>query len=124
MQKLLWLMLAGGCGAAARYGLAGVVQRWGGGSFPWGTAAVNVLGCFFFGLVWSVLEQRTGWSPQIRLAVLTGFIGSFTTFSTFMFETNGLLQGSQWLFAILNVVGQLVVGLLLLLLGLAVGRTI
>lgn len=121
-QKLLYLALAGGLGALSRYGLAGLVQRLAGGSFPLGTFAVNILGCFLFGLVWGVLEHRLG--PQFRVVVLTGFMGAFTTFSTYAFESATLMQHGQWGWALANLAGQNVLGLALLFAGLALGRAI
>jgi len=130
MQKLLLIAVAGGFGALARYGLAGAVQRWAdsvsasGAFFPWGTAAVNLVGCFFFGLLWVALEERFSFSPDQRAIVLTGFMGAFTTFSTFMFETQKLLEDAQYLAALGNVALQNGVGLVAVILGLIVGRLI
>ena len=58
LQKLLLIAVAGGVGALARYGLAGLVQRTTNGEFPWGTAVVNVTGCLLFGALWAVMESR------------------------------------------------------------------
>ena len=122
LEKLLWIGAAGALGALARYGLAGVVQRAAGASFPWGTWAVNVAGSFLFGLVWSLAEERMLISGETRAIVLTGFMGAFTTFSTFMFETGTLAQGGQWDLVALNVLGQNAVGLTFMFLGMAAGR--
>lgn len=122
MEKLLWLGAAGALGALARYGLAGMVQRVGGAAFPWGTWAVNVVGTFLFGLVWSLAEERMLISGETRLIVLTGFMGAFTTFSTFMFETGTLVRAAEWDLVALNVLGQNVAGLALMFVGMAVGR--
>lgn len=124
MQKLLVLGLAGGLGSLCRYGLSGLVQRLAGASFPLGTFAVNVLGCFLFGLVWGALEDRVGLNPEIRLIALTGFMGAFTTFSTFAFESMSLIQHAQWPAALANVAGQTVLGLVMILAGTALGRTL
>ncbi len=115
------LALAGGMGALSRYGLAGLVQRLAGGNFPVGTFCVNIFGCFLFGFVWGVLETRLG--PQFRVVVLTGFMGAFTTFSTYAFESLSLAQHGQWTLALVNILGQNVLGLLLLFGGLALGRS-
>jgi len=121
-QNLIFMALAGGAGALCRYGLSGVVQRVVGERFPAGTLVVNLLGCLLFGLLWGWLEGRAGFSPQIRMVVLTGFLGAFTTFSTFAFETAGLLQGGQWLAAALNVGAQTVAGVVLVLIGMSVAQ--
>lgn len=120
--KLVWLALAGAMGTLSRYGLGGLVQRILGESFPWGTLTVNALGCFLFGFVWTLAEDRLLISGETRFIVLTGFLGAFTTFSTFTFETGGLLRDSEWLLALGNILGQNVLGLTLLFLGLTVGR--
>jgi len=122
MQNLVWIAAAGGLGALARYGLGGLVHRLWGPSFPWGTFVVNVLGCFFFGLVWALAESRFALSAQARLIALTGFMGAFTTFSTFIFETEALLRDGQWLWALGNFLGQNLLGLAALVLGLALAR--
>lgn len=121
-QNLILMAAAGGAGALCRYGLGGLVQHWAGERFPAGTLVVNLLGCLLFGLAWGWLEDRAGFSPQTRAVVLTGFMGAFTTFSTFAFETVNLLQGGQWLAAGLNVAGQVSAGVLLVMAGLALAQ--
>ncbi len=91
--KLLALCIAGALGTLARYGLQGLVQRWAGGSFPWGTLAVNALGCLAFGVIWTVASDRGLIGPQMRTILLVGFMGAFTTFSSFVFETAQLGRG-------------------------------
>lgn len=124
MQNLLVIALAGGLGAISRYGLAGFVQRHAPAGFPLGTFAVNLLGCLAFGLVWGLLEDRVGLAPQVRLAALTGFMGAFTTFSTFAFESAAMLQHGQWLYGSLNILGQNLGGLAFVLLGMGLGRLV
>ena len=85
---------------------------------------VNLLGCLLFGFVWGWLEGRVGFSPQTRAVVLTGFLGAFTTFSTFAFETANLLQGGQVLAAVLNVTVQTVLGVMFLLAGMTIAQSI
>ncbi len=108
----------------SRYWLSGVVQRLAGTNFPFGTFAVNLLGCLFFGTVWGFFESRLLPGSGIRLMVLTGFMGAFTTFSTYMFETAQLVKFSQIAMALANVVGQSLAGLTLVLCGIALGRLI
>lgn len=124
MQKLLLIALAGGFGALSRYGLAGLIQRSTDSIFPWGTAVVNVLGCFLFGLLWVAMEERFALSPETRAIVLTGFMGAFTTFSTYMFETQQLLEDSQYLAAFGNLGLQNALGLAAVVLGLTIGKMI
>jgi CrcB protein len=122
LQKLVLLALAGSIGTLARYGLGGFVQTHCGRIFPWGTAVVNLSGCLMFGIVWSALEERLSTSGETRSIILIGFMGAFTTFSTFMFETEQLLRDSQWLPALGYFTIHNVGGLAALIAGLAVGR--
>jgi fluoride exporter len=95
--KLFYLALAGAAGTLCRYGLGKFVQNLLGESFPWGTVTINLLGCLAFGLVWSSLENRL--SGELRIILLVGFMGAFTTFSTYMFEIEEQLRNAQWLAA-------------------------
>ena len=124
LHRLLLLALAGGLGAMARYGLSGLVQRYSGTTFPWGTLAVNILGCFVFGVIWAVATERMAMSPEVRTIILVGFLGSFTTFATFMSESHRLLADAQWLPALGNILITNLTGLGVFILGLAVGRVV
>lgn len=121
-MRILWLAVAGAIGTLLRYWFGGFVQRAYGGVFPWGTFAVNMAGCFLFGLVWTMAEERLVISGGARTVLLIGFMGAFTTFSTFMFETGELLRDSQTLVAILNIALQNVCGIIFLFLGIVAGR--
>src|SRR3989304_1993814 len=118
-MRIVLLLAAGALGTLARYWLGGFVQKASGGVFPWGTFAVNMNGCFLFGLVWSMAEERLVVSGEVRAVLLIGFMGAFTTFSTFVFETGELFRDAQWALAIGNLLLQNVSGIALLLLGLA-----
>jgi len=122
MTKLAWLAAAGAVGTLARYGVAGVVQRALGGAFPWGTLVVNAVGCLLFGLVWALAEERMVISGETRAILLVGFMGAFTTFSTFAFETSAMLRDAEWSFALANVLSQNVLGIVCFFAGLALGR--
>ncbi len=123
-QKLAWLALAGALGTLSRFGLSGLVQRVCGECFPWGTLSVNCIGCFCFGLVWSLAEERLFISGETRFIILTGFMGAFTTFSTFAFETGQQLRDSQVLTALANIAAHNFIGLGLLFAGLMLGRSL
>jgi fluoride exporter len=122
MTKLAWLAAAGALGTLARYGVGGVVQRALGGAFPWGTLVVNAVGCLLFGLVWALAEERMVISGETRAILLVGFMGAFTTFSTFAFETSAMLRDAEWSFAVVNVLSQNVLGIACFFAGLALGR--
>ena len=121
MSKVILIALAGAAGTLARYWLSSFVQQQA-GNFPWGTFAVNMIGSFLFGIVWTLTEERMVISADTRLIILTGFMGAFTTFSTFMFDTSNLMRQSQWLLAFGNIALQLIAGLAGMFLGFAIGR--
>lgn len=120
--KLLLLALAGAAGTLTRYGTTLFVQRHTTGYFPWPTVSVNMLGCFLFGLIFAFAESRAGWSDQTRMILLTGFMGSFTTFSAFAYDSKVLIEKSEWLLLAGSILGQNLLGLALLFLGFWVGK--
>ena len=122
VTKLLLIGGAGSLGALARYGLSGVVEARVSSLFPWGTVVVNLVGCLAFGFAVAITEDRFAFRPETRLFLLTGFMGAFTTFSTYVFETQQLLEDGQWLAALGNLSVQNFVGLAAMLAGLALGR--
>jgi CrcB protein len=108
----------GGClGAIARYWLAGLVQRYSSGEFPFGTLAVNVLGCLILGYVIGLVEYRQLFGPSVRLFLTVGVLGGFTTFSTFGYETFALLRDSQHWLALANVAANTVTGVVAVMVG-------
>jgi len=122
-QKMLMIAFAGALGTLARYGMTGMVQRMAGTStFPWGTVAVNIAGCFIAGLLWSLLNGKIQLDPGLQLALFIGFMGAFTTFSTFILETGHLVRQDAWLHAGANVLLQNVIGLGSMAAGLMLGR--
>ncbi len=124
MNKLVLIAAGGALGALARYGLAGFVHRFVPADFPYGTAAVNVLGCFLFGLVFALADERMYIRPDLRVFLLVGFMGAFTTFSTYIFESAQLVRDFQWLLAGVNLSVQIVLGFGALFLGMAAGRAL
>jgi len=122
LHKLGWLALAGALGTLARYGLAGLAQRATSLSFPVGTLAVNLTGCFLAGMLWALFEARWPVSGETRLIVLVGFLGAFTTLSGYLLETAQLMRSSEWMYAMVNVALQNGLGFAALLAGLALGR--
>jgi CrcB protein len=124
LQKIVVLVAAGGLGCLTRYAVGGGVERLFGSGFPAGTVAVNLLGALAFGIIWGMLEKRVGLGPLWRLALLTGFLGSFTTLSTFAFETWTQLERGQWWPAALAAGLQIAGALMLVGGGLALGRSL
>lgn len=123
-QKLAGILIAGGIGSLARYGIQGWVDRLHEIGFPFGTLAVNLLGTFLFGFAWSLAEERMLIPPDWRVIILTGFLGGFTTFSTFAFESGELLRESQWLYTALYLGGHYILGIVFVFLGNSLGRWI
>jgi len=121
-RRVALLSLMGAVGALARYWMSGFVQRLEGVAFPWGTLSVNALACFLFGFIWSLGEERFLIGGETRLIVLTGFVGTFSTFSTYVFETTQLMRGSQWLLTLANFAGENLLGFITLIAGITVGR--
>ncbi|MEK6237322.1 MAG: fluoride efflux transporter CrcB [Planctomycetales bacterium] len=119
-QKLLLIALAGSLGTLARFGVSQLANHWAGQGFPWGTLIVNSLGCFLFGLIWTLPEAYL--SQEWKVVVLTGFMGSLTTFSTYSFECVDLAEHGKWSLAAGNLGVQLIAGLACVVIGLSVGR--
>jgi CrcB protein len=117
MMNVLVIGIGGFVGAVARYGIAvWIGQRWG-RSFPLGTFVINVSGSFLIGLLMTLMAERFTENPQWRLLLVVGFLGAYTTFSTFEYETGALLKDGEWLFSGLNVVLSVIVGFAALKLG-------
>lgn len=110
-QVWLWITLAGALGTLCRFALARWILIRTGESFPWGTFAVNALGCFAIGLVAAAIEKEQLMSPAVRLAVIVGFLGGFTTFSSFALEAFALAKDGEWFAAASYVVLTNVIGL-------------
>jgi CrcB protein len=123
MRTVLGVAGAGAVGALARWGLSSAIGSRASG-LPWGTLVVNVTGSFVLGLLFVVLTERVESSAAMRLSLMTGLLGAYTTFSTFSLETFRLLEGGAWGGAALNVAGNLVLGLVAVAVGVAVGRAL
>lgn len=116
--------VGGFLGANARFFIARVVGALFETRFPLGTFIINVSGCFLLGLLGTIATQKMSpHSEAMRLALGVGFLGAFTTFSTFEFETHALLEDGSWLTATANMAGSLFVGLIALRAGMALTRT-
>ena len=122
LGRIVAVGIGGFVGAVGRYGLAGLVQRWVRGDFPWGTLAVNVLGCFLIGLLMALARFGIVLCPRTRTFLGIGLLGSLTTFSTFGYETMELVRTGSWFAAAGNVAGNVILGLAAVLAGLAAGR--
>ena len=117
MTKLLFIALGGGLGAVLRYAVSSGAQRITEGTFPVGTLAVNVLGCLGIGLLGTLFTGPILVREEVRFAVLVGFLGGFTTFSTFGYETFALLADGEWWRAVANITVQNALGLVAIFCG-------
>lgn len=113
MEKWFSLVFGGLAGTVARYALSGVVYQLCGTTFPYGTLAVNLIGCFAIGFLAALSEEKFLLGPNGRLLLMVGFCGAFTTFSTFMLETANLIKEGEALRAFANVAVSVVIGFLL-----------
>lgn len=111
-------------GAIARWGLSGFVQRAAPHGFPMGTLLVNALGCLILGAIMAAADGRAWLSEEGRLFLTIGILGSFTTFSTFGYDTIALFRGGDLPMALANVGLNLVVGLAAVLAGHALTRVV
>ncbi len=121
-MKWLLLLLGGGLGAVLRFALALWIDERAGVHFPWGTLAVNVAGCFGIGVVATLADEHALVSPTLRLFLVTGLLGGFTTFSAFGMETWQLLEDGHALTALGNAMANVVAGLAAVIAGVAITR--
>lgn len=116
MLNLLFIALGGAIGTLLRYGVSSCVQNWTKSPFPWGTMAVNIIGCFVIGICGALLAG-SHLRAEYRPFILIGVLGSFTTFSTFGFETFELINNGYFAKAGLNILLSNVVGLAAVFIG-------
>lgn len=124
MEKFLIISIGAILGANARYWLAGWAAEKFGTAFPYGTLLVNLTGSFILGFFITLVTNRFLLNPNWRLLVTIGFLGSYTTFSSYTFESMYLIMENHWLLGLLNLFGSAFVGGLMMLLGILLARAI
>lgn len=124
MYRIALIAVAGLVGTLARYWLSGWVARRFGESFPTGTLAVNLFGCFIMGACYFILEERVLLDPAIRTAILIGFLGALTTFSSYGLQTFTLLRDGEVILAAIYIGVSNVAGVLLVWCGYMVSRAL
>ncbi len=122
MREVFVLAMAGALGTVSRHAVSTWTRGWLGERFPWGTLAVNVLGCLLLGFIMSAAVSTEVLPKSMRMPVTVGFFGAFTTMSTFGYETMRYMEASNWWPAMLNVGANLVLCLAATWLGLYAGR--
>ena len=123
MKQIFYIMLFGAFGAVSRYGVGVATRARLGKAFPYDTLIANVLGCFLIGaIMYGILSRHI--DETVKTALVVGFLGSFTTFSSFGYATFELFQKGDWPAAVLNIGANLLVGLLAVWLGMTVARLV
>lgn len=117
MNRYLLILIGGGLGSVARYALGASVTNRLGAEFPFGTVLINISGSFTVGLLMTLLTERFLPHPNYRLLLVVGFLGGFTTFSSYEWDSLSLLREREFLFAALNLVGSAFAGLVAVWLG-------
>ena len=123
MKYLVFVALGGAAGSVSRYLLSQWTQAQWQGGFPLGTLLVNLLGSCAIGVVFALLERQV-LHPDWRGLLMVGFLGAFTTFSTFSLETLNLIEGGEWFKAFVNVVSSVVLCLVAAWFGMVLGRQV
>lgn len=124
MEKFLWISIGAVAGANLRYWVGGwAVDRFG-GSFPYGTLLINISGSLILGVILGMVSSHYVIDPRLRLLLTIGFLGSYTTFSTYTYESVAMLQQGQWWLGLINLFGSSILGGLAAILGLWIGKLI
>lgn len=122
MIRYFLVLIGGGTGALARYVASSTIMTRFGGTFPLGTLVINITGSFVIGFLMTILTERFKLDPNWRLLLVVGFLGGYTTFSSFEWETyTAVRDGARWTGA-LNVVSSVILGYLAVWLGAMLGR--
>jgi fluoride exporter len=124
MTKYLMVALGGAAGSVLRFWVGTYVSDRLGTRFPYSTFLINVTASFLIGFVLAVLAEKTNWSPNWRYLIPIGFIGGYSTFSTFEYETFRVFQEGELLVSGLNVALSVVVGFFSVWLGVIIGRVV
>jgi CrcB protein len=124
LEKYMVVAIGGALGAIARYWLGSLIGQALPSRFPYGTVVINVTGCFIIGLFLTLASERISINPNWRLAVAVGFVGAYTTFSTFEYESFKLMESGSGISGFMNVIVSLMLGFLAVWAGVALARKI
>lgn len=123
-MPLVLIAAGGAAGAVSRYLVDAIVSDRLDGAFPWGTLVVNASGSFVLGLLFALAIERAFLPSDVRGPVMIGFVGAYTTFSTLMLESWRLVEDGAIVLAVANLAGSLIIGVVAVVAGLAVGRAL
>lgn len=118
-QQLIWVAVGGALGSVSRYAVGQWIPL---RTFPWATLTVNIIGSFLIGLLWSYFNDKWGANSSMKLLLMTGFCGGFTTFSALALENLELVHQGRYTTAILYIMLSLIAGLLAVALGWWIGQ--
>ena len=122
IKNFLIVGLGGAVGSMLRYGVQRILQVQGTASFPTGTLLVNIAGCFLIGILWSIVSRSLTWNEEMKLLLMTGFCGGFTTFSAFTLEGIGLLKENKTSLFFIYLTASVVGGLLATFIGIRIAK--
>ena len=121
LVKLVMVAVGGAIGALCRYGLCGLVSWLYEPQLKLGTIVVNLVGCFLMGVAFSTVHYRIEVSDSVKILIMTGFLGAFTTFSTYTLESVSYIQQGKYSLALWNILISTIISLPLLIAGMKVG---
>lgn len=124
MDKYLLISLGAILGANLRYWISNLAAEKFGSSFPYGTFIINITGSFLIGLFITLATDRFPIDPRWRLFFVVGFLGAYTTFSTYAYESFSMLFKGQWLAGLMNLVGSTIIGVLAVGIGVYLGKSL
>ena len=124
MENFILISLGAIFGANARYWLGGWVAERYGTSFPYGTLLINVTGSLVLGFFLTLATERFLLDPRWRLVIAIGFLGGYTTFSTYTYESVNLILTGQWFMGLLNLFGSAILGAMAVVFGIFLGRLV
>ena len=120
IRNLLIVGLGGAVGSMLRYAVQKFFQAQAAAAFPTGTLLVNIAGCFLIGILWSLVSRSLTWNDEMKLLLMTGFCGGFTTFSAFTLEGIGLLKENRTVLFVIYLTASVVGGLLATFIGIRI----
>ena len=122
MATVLWIGIGGFLGANGRYWLGSLINRWLGTGFPWATALVNISGALLIGIIATLFADRAIDNEALRLFLIVGVLGGYTTFSSYTFEAVSMMQEDRWMTAISYLALSNLVGILACVAGVMIAR--